>query len=139
MGRFPFRCIASIRLELCPALGNELVVFDLAIQLLTRQAKSSQLRHLELVLSLDSIIHMANIKSGQDYYFGTSIAGLKLTYERILASLNEVQHLHILEKKLLIHDEHNLGTEETAHELAVAEKVDGVLREIHQTWGGEPH
>lgn len=138
MGRYPFRRIASIRLELYPAPGNELVFFDRSMQLLIKQARSSPLRHLELVLGLDSIIHMAAMKSGQYYYFGTTIPRLKVTYERILASLNKAHHLHHVRKELLIRSEGNLGTVGSVHELAARRRFDGVLWEIQEAWAGKP-
>jgi hypothetical protein len=138
IGRYAFRRIASIRLELYPALGNELVFFGHTMQLLIKQAKTSHLRHLELVLGLDSMMNMAAMRRGQNFYFSTTIPGLKVTYEKILANLNEAHHLQHVEKELLIRNERNLGTLKLVHELAVTEKSDEILREIQEIWVRKP-
>jgi hypothetical protein len=134
MGRLASQRIASIRLRLVPGWGNNIKIFDKAIQLLIKQGKYSSLRNLELLLDKDTIEHMAGVLPPP--YTFPNLQAPTIMADRVLLSLRQAHPLSNVQKILVVTDK-ALPTIEAIHQNSTVKGIHGNLQDLRDAWGGQ--
>jgi hypothetical protein len=134
MGRLASQRIASIRLRLVPGWGNNIEIFDKAIQLLIKQGKYSSLRNLELLLDKDTIEHMAGVLPPP--YTFPNLQAPTIMADRVLLSLRQAHPLSNVQKILVVTDK-ALPTIEAIHQNSTVKGIHGNLQDLRDAWGGQ--
>jgi hypothetical protein len=134
MGRLASQRIPSIRLRFVPGWGNNMEIFDKAMQLLIKQGKHSSLRNLELLIDTDTIEHMAGVYS--PLYSFPNLQAPTIIAERVLLSLRQAQPLPNVQKILVVTDK-TLPTVEAIHQYPIVKGIRGHLQDLRDAWGGQ--
>jgi hypothetical protein len=106
------------------------------MQLLINPGKNRSIRHIELLIDVNSIEHMAGVKPNPFFYFSLPLSTSNAMYEKFLSILHQANRIPDLQKFFVVNHACSLATVEEILEYSVANEIHGRLRDLHEAWGG---